>query len=1116
MEFRILGPLEALGDGRERPLGGARQRAVLAILLLHRGESVSVDRIVDELWGGRPPETATKTVQVYVSRLRKALGDGVLVTSDGGYALQLSPDQVDADRFERLAREGREALERGDADAAADALRGALDLWRGPPLADLAYEDFAQQEIGRLEEERLGALEDRIDAELALGRHAALVPELEALVSDHPTRERLRGQLMLALYRSGRQADALEAYRDVQRTLDRELGLEPGPELQELERAILNQDPSIEGPRRASLVERVISRSPLGTAALLLAGGGLALLVAAIAAAMLSSGTEATDARANSVAVIDAATGELVADVPVGVDPGPIAADEHGIWVANLADDSISQINPRTLEVLGTTAPGPSVDGLATGAGGVWVTDTEDSIVVRLNPEFRTVADRIRVTPSNAWFDAVPGAVAVGAGSLWVGTGFSAFLARIDPRANAQTGRIGVGNEPAAIAVDDSGVWVADDIDHTVTRIDPGTNAVTKTTPVGAGPRSIAIGAGAVWVANTQDGTVSRIDPTGAAVTDTIPIGGRPTGVAVGAGSVWVADSLDGTVSRVDPETNEVVGTTHLGQSPQSLVVANGMVWVTTQASATASPAAADGADPDVLRVLLTQDPGPWIGGYYTCAALYNYPDEPFPRGSRLQPEVARGWPSVSDDGRTYTFRIRSGFRFSPPSNEPVTAAAFARGLERVLSPQMDPFLSYVAGSLGDIVGARAYAAGRTRDLAGVAAEGNRLMIRLVRPSPHLTARLAVPDFCAVPPDTPMTEVPVDRLPSAGPYYVDSYDPERSLVLRRNPNYDGPRPREFAEIDFEFGAAPEAAVAAVEGGSADYTLTTPFVVGIPSHVQPRLEARYGPDSEAAEAGAQRYFEEGQMGIYYLIFNTQRAPFDDPRLRRAVNFALDRQALAQYPNPSTPGSTARPFDQYLPPAMPGYEDASIYPLDGPDLERARRLAGDVHQRVTLHVCNMPYCSQFAEIVQANLAAIGLEVEIRTFPFEPLFNQFKWRNPPFDLAPFGWGVDYLDPYDFINTMFQADPPPWIEEASEPHDLVDDPDLNRRMAAAARLTGERRYRAYARLDHDLAAQAAPAAAYATGTNVHFFSERIGCQVNQPIYGIDLGRLCLRDEEE
>jgi DNA-binding SARP family transcriptional activator len=325
MEFRILGPLEALGDGRERPLGGARQRAVLAILLLHRGESVSVDRIVDELWGGRPPETATKTVQVYVSRLRKALGDGVLVTSDGGYALQLSPDQVDADRFERLAREGREALERGDADAAADALRGALDLWRGPPLADLAYEDFAQQEIGRLEEERLGALEDRIDAELALGRHAALVPELEALVSDHPTRERLRGQLMLALYRSGRQADALEAYRDVQRTLDRELGLEPGPELQELERAILNQDPSIEGPRRASLVERVISRSPLGTAALLLAGGGLALLVAAIAAAMLSSGTEATDARANSVAVIDAATGELVADVPVGVDPGPIA-----------------------------------------------------------------------------------------------------------------------------------------------------------------------------------------------------------------------------------------------------------------------------------------------------------------------------------------------------------------------------------------------------------------------------------------------------------------------------------------------------------------------------------------------------------------------------------------------------------------------------------------------------------------------------------------------------------------------------------------------------------------------------------------------------------------------
>jgi peptide/nickel transport system substrate-binding protein len=616
-------------------------------------------------------------------------------------------------------------------------------------------------------------------------------------------------------------------------------------------------------------------------------------------------------------------------------------------------------------------------------------------------------------------------------------------------------------------------------------------------------------------VANTQDGTISRIDPGAATVTETIQVGGRPTGVTVGAGSVWVANSLDGTVARIDPDTNEVVETTDLGRSARSLVVSHGMVWVTTQASSTAASALAEAPDPDVLRILLTAAfAGPGIASYQTCALLYNYPDEPFPGGSRLQPEVARGLPTVSDGGRTYTFRLRSGFRFSPPSNEPVTAAAFARAIERVLSLKMD---FYVAGYMHDIVGARAYVSGRARNLAGVKAEGNRLVIRLVRPSPDLTARLATTDLCAVPPDTPTSEVPADQIPSAGPYYVASYDSEHSLVLRRNPSYGGSRPREFPEIDFEFGAAPEAAVAAVEAGTADYTMTTPFVIGIPSQVQPRLQAQYGPHSEAARDGHQQYFEVAQMGLYYLLFNTHRAPFDDPRLRRAVNFALDRRALAQYPNPSPDGATARPTDQYLPPGMPGYEDVDIYPLDGPDLERARRLAGDVHQRVTLHVCSeMPNCTQFAEIVRDNLAAIGLDVEIRKFPFEHVFREFEKRNPSFDVAPYGWGAGLLDPFEFINTMFQADLPPAVEAQSQPHDLVDDPALNRHMAAAARLTGERRYRAYARLDRDLATKAVPGAPYARGTTANLFSERIGCQVNQPLYGIDLGRLCVRDEGE
>ncbi len=254
MDYRILGPLQALDSERPLALGGVRQRAVLALLLLHRNEAVNRDLLVDELWGEQPPPTAAKVLQNCISALRKELPGGAetLRTVGGGYELRVSPDELDRDRFERLLAEGRAALAAGEVEEAADVLRRALALWHGPPLADFAYERFAQDEITRLEELQVAALEDRIDAELALGHHAELVPELEALVTRHPLRERLRSQLMLALYRSGRQAEALEAYRAARRALLAELGIEPGRALAELERMILAQDPSLDVAARAA------------------------------------------------------------------------------------------------------------------------------------------------------------------------------------------------------------------------------------------------------------------------------------------------------------------------------------------------------------------------------------------------------------------------------------------------------------------------------------------------------------------------------------------------------------------------------------------------------------------------------------------------------------------------------------------------------------------------------------------------------------------------------------------------------------------------------------------------------------------------------------------------
>jgi DNA-binding SARP family transcriptional activator len=268
MRFRILGPLEVVDGDRPVPLGGARQRALLALLLTRANEPVSADGLIDDLWGEEPPRSAANALQFHVSQLRKALGDpAALVTREPGYLLRVGPDDLDLLHFERLVSRARGA----PPEVAAGLLREALALWRGPALADLAYEPFLQTEIARLEELRHAALEERFDADLALGRHAQLVGELESLVRAQPLRERLRGQLMLALYRSGRQVEALELYQRTRRELLEELGIEPGPALRELETGILRHDPALAAPEGDPSARPVVSTPPARRAILVVA-----------------------------------------------------------------------------------------------------------------------------------------------------------------------------------------------------------------------------------------------------------------------------------------------------------------------------------------------------------------------------------------------------------------------------------------------------------------------------------------------------------------------------------------------------------------------------------------------------------------------------------------------------------------------------------------------------------------------------------------------------------------------------------------------------------------------------------------------------------------------------
>jgi YVTN family beta-propeller protein len=1104
IEFRVLGSLEVVDQDGPVALGAPKQRALLAILLVHRGEAVSSDRLIDEIWGEQPPASAHKIVQGYVSNLRKALGDGLLVTERRGYVLRVEPGQLDVDRFETLVAQGRAALEQGDAMTAGAVLREALEVWRGPPLADFDYELFAQAEIARLEESRLAALEERIDADLALGEHAGLVGELEALVREHPLRERLRGQLMLALYRSGRQADALEAYRDARRELLDGLGLEPGRPLQEFERAILAHDPGLDPPARHTPRPLLAATRNRRRGAAMIAAAGAVLLaaIAAVAVKLASSGASTVTVAPNEVAAIDTGSDRVVGAVPVGNRPGGIAFGSGSLWVANLGDQTISRVDPNSRRTLPAIPVGGQPAGIATGSHGVWVVEspgTSSVLVGRVDPVFNTFGNAVKignVDPTGAV------AIATQVNSVWVAPS-TGLLTRLDGTSGKIAWQRDPNASPAGIAVGEGATWLTDPDAGNVVRVDPS----GLLTPIGVGdaPTGIAVGVGGVWVVDSLDEALVRIDPDTRAVTDTIRVGRSPAGVAVGAGSVWVANSGDGTVTRVNPTTDKPV-TIAVGGSPQAITIADGKAWVTVDEQSIApSRGASDGG---TLRIVSSSDVpfmDPALGGdpqllYATCAQLLNYPDKAGAAGSQLIPEVAQALPARSPDGRTYTFKIRPGFRFSPPSDEPVTAQTFKATIERTLDPRTH---SYYAPYLADIVGAGAYMSGKASHIAGVIANRDTLTVRLRAPAPDFLARISQSNAsCAVPSDTPVSRKGENVIPSAGPYYVASYTPHQGIVLMRNPNYRGRRPHHFARIELSVGISPKRAVSEIEAGLADYTAVGSLwsaSAARAAHAS-RLAARYGAGSAAAARGAQQYFANPAAQLDYFVLNTHRPLFSDVRMRQAVNYALDRRALAQRGDRFHP-LPAHPTDHYLPPGMPGFRDAHIYPTT-PDVTKARKLARGGNRTAVLYTCDSSPCPEQAEIVQTDLAAIGLQVQIKKIPYGTYYTTLGKPGHPFDLAWDGWLPDYIDPAGMLNGML-------ADSTFGP--TFDDPAYRRRLAAASRLSGPERYLTYGRLDLELARDAAPLAAFDNLTDTDFFSARIGCQT-YGIYGMDLAALCIR----
>jgi DNA-binding SARP family transcriptional activator len=612
MEFRLLGPLEVLDEGRPIAVGHGKRRSLLAVLLLHPNEVISAERLIDALWGERPPATAAKSLHVYVSQLRRELGrdaasvnGGVLKTRGNGYVACVGTEDIDTQRFERTLADGLRALGSGDARRASARLTEAIALWHGPALADLAYEPFAQQEIARLEELRLVAVEGRIDADLGLGRHAEVVGDLEALVREHPLRERLRGQLMLALYRCGRQAEALDAYRDTRTLLTSELGLEPGPALRELEAMILDHSPELappsaprpprqRAPAQAKRRGKVPSRAP--PLRLLAVISGAVLLAAVTLAALTEQGdgnrvarTASLDLAPNSIAAIDAGSGATRVGPPLIGRPTDLAADDGMVWAVTVDSAALTAVDARAGRIARTVALGMQPSAVAVDEGAVWVVDGRRGVLVRVEAGYESVSARIELRPAKSRdSSAASTSVAAGGGRVWVTDG-SRSLAHVDP-ATRTVDRIEVDVTLDGVAFGAGAVWAISSRTSSVLRIDPTTRAVTDEIRIArAGdeapfPVAVAAAADAVWVLNRNTASVTRIDPRTRGIDDSVPIGidRVPNDVAAADGSAWVANE-DGTLSRIGVDAS-TASSQWVGESLREVAVDADRIWVATTA----------------------------------------------------------------------------------------------------------------------------------------------------------------------------------------------------------------------------------------------------------------------------------------------------------------------------------------------------------------------------------------------------------------------------------------------------------------------------------------------------------------------------------------------------
>jgi ABC-type oligopeptide transport system substrate-binding subunit len=845
------------------------------------------------------------------------------------------------------------------------------------------------------------------------------------------------------------------------------------------------------------------------------------VLVAVLLPRLLAGGRGASTAYAPGTVLIDLATGHVIRSIArtdLAVAAYPIFADGH-FWVNNWSPSAYVEIDPRTGKILKQISPPArdpnnhrdfdTVTPFTVQGDTLWVTSADD--VVKMDIGLAREVGRFKLDDLGQGSGLAEG-LAVGGGSVWVSRDVGrGQILRLDPVTGSVQHAWNNITPYLNLAYGDGSLWMADE--RGIARIDAGTNAISLVNGIqnncggGAGGCVVA-GGGFGWTDDGSRGAIYKVDRAGH-IAATYPAEIGAGFMSYADGILWVGNYDDGTVIGVDTVTGKKAATYRFGHPTGDVAAGDGVLLVAlspgrpfealidslpgTVAKFFAHAGELGGGDEPALST----DPAAYEIEYATCAKLLNYPDAPPPEGLRLRPEVATAMPKVSADGRTYTFTIRPGYRFSPPSNQVVTAETFRYAIERALSPRLEdnPTGQIPPGPLvlDDIEGEQAFRVGAAEHISGLRAQGDTLSITLVEPSPDFLERLALPFFCPVPTGTPFVgggprTGPDGGIYSAGPYYVADWGNGSYVILKRNPNYHGPRPHLLDAIAIREDAAASAALDRVQSQGWD---------GITSLSDPVLEPgglvdqQWGRGSAAAANGDQRYFLTPEFGTRFVAFNSSRGIFADERIRRAASLAIDRDALAA-------AWSDVPTDQLLPPAIPGYREQDLYPLSGSVADARALMDGRTGTAVMAIPSDCDRCTDAARLVQANLSAIGIEVRVREL--DDVKGALE-SGAEFDLLDASTMILYPDAASFLAQMLRDIPRGWLP-----------PSVKTKIEGVEKLSGDARQTAAGRVADVLATREVPVAAYSVPQTSQFVGPEIGCRLFTSFgYGLDLAALCL-----